>query len=310
MGKRKKQYSIEEQIFSIYPDFPVLINDSVIWNEEVKPLHFHYYLEIGYCFEGKGYFSSNRQTVEIGAYDITVTAPNILHTARSNADIYTRFCNIYVDLSDLVKLFPEGESKTKLKRAQESLQDFFCLDGRSHQDILWLIQEIIRLGREEKQRYRMQILSLLYAMLLKIYDVISDGKRENIPGGSINLPIMPAIQYIFDHYMEPIKIRQLAELCHFSESYFRKVFLEMKGVGPMTYLNWIRVRAACQLLTDSEDSVRMIGEKCGFPSITTFERNFKQRTGMLPSQWRENQQSIQKRHRKSYEIKKVFNQKE
>lgn len=310
MGKRKKQYSIEEQIFSIYPDFPVLINDSVIWNEEVKPLHFHYYLEIGYCFEGKGYFSSNRQTVEIGAYDITITAPNILHTTRSNADIYTRFCNIYVDLSDLVKLFPEGESKTKLKRAQESLQDFFCLDGRSHQDILWLIQEIIRLGREEKQRYRMQILSLLYAMLLKIYDVISDGKRENIPGGSINLPIMPAIQYIFDHYMEPIKIRQLAELCHFSESYFRKVFLEMKGVGPMTYLNWIRVRAACQLLTDSEDSVRMIGEKCGFPSITTFERNFKQRTGMLPSQWRENQQSIQKRHRKSYEIKKVFNQKE
>lgn len=310
MGKRKKQYSIEEQIFSIYPDFPVLINDSVIWNEEVKPLHFHYYLEIGYCFEGKGYFSSNRQTVEIGAYDITVTAPNILHTTRSNADIYTRFCNIYVDLSDLVKLFPEGESKTKLKRAQESLQDFFCLDGRSHQDILWLIQEIIRLGREEKQRYRMQILSLLYAMLLKIYDVISDGKRENIPGGSINLPIMPAIQYIFDHYMEPIKIRQLAELCHFSESYFRKVFLEMKGVGPMTYLNWIRVRAACQLLTDSEDSVRMIGEKCGFPSITTFERNFKQRTGMLPSQWRENRQSIQKRHRKSYEIKKVFNQKE
>ena len=290
MGKRKKQYSIEEQIFSIYPDFPVLINDSVIWNEEVKPLHFHYYLEIGYCFEGKGYFSSNRQTVEIGAYDITITAPNILHTTRSNADIYTRFCNIYVDLSDLVKLFPEGESKTKLKRAQESLQDFFCLDGRSHQDILWLIQEIIRLGREEKQRYRMQILSLLYAMLLKIYDVISDGKRENIPGGSINLPIMPAIQYIFDQYMEPIKIRQLAELCHFSESYFRKVFLEMKGVGPMTYLNWIRVRAACQLLTDSEDSVRMIGEKCGFPSITTFERNFKQRTGMLPSQWRENQQ--------------------
>ena len=109
MGKRKKQYSIEEQIFSIYPDFPVLINDSVIWNEEVKPLHFHYYLEIGYCFEGKGYFSSNRQTVEIGAYDITVTAPNILHTTRSNADIYTRFCNIYVDLSDLVKLFPEGD---------------------------------------------------------------------------------------------------------------------------------------------------------------------------------------------------------
>ena len=77
----------------------------------------------------------------------------------------------------------------------------------------------------------------------------------------------------------------------------------------MAYLNWIRVRAACQFLTDKEDSVRLIGEKCGFPSITTFERNFKQRTGMLPSQWRENRQIVQKRDRKSYEIKKVFNKK-
>lgn len=309
MGKRKKQYSIEEQIFSIYPDFPVLINDSIIWDEEAKPLHFHYYLEIGYCFEGRGYFSSNRQTVEVGAYNITVTAPNVLHTTRSDTDIYTRFGNIYVDLSDLVRLFPEGEMKTKLKMEKEASQDFFCLDGLSHPDILWLIQEIIRLGREGKPHYRMQIISLLYAMLLKIYDVISDGRRENIVDGGVNLPIKPAIQYIFDHYMEPIKIRQLAELCHFSESYFRKVFLEMKGVSPMAYLNWIRVRAACQFLTDTEDSVRLIGEKCGFPSITTFERNFKQRTGMLPSQWRENRQIVQKRDRKSYEIKKVFNKK-
>ena len=36
--KQKKQYVIEEGIFSIYPDFPVLINDSVVINTEEKRL--------------------------------------------------------------------------------------------------------------------------------------------------------------------------------------------------------------------------------------------------------------------------------
>lgn len=30
MAKKKKQY-VEEGIFSIYPDFPILIKDNIIW---------------------------------------------------------------------------------------------------------------------------------------------------------------------------------------------------------------------------------------------------------------------------------------
>ena len=117
---------------------------------------------------------------------------------------------------------------------------------------------------------------------------------------------MPAIDYIYDHYMEQIKVGELAAVCHFSESYFRKVFLEMKGMGPMDYLNSIRIREACRMLLNSTDTVRVVGEKCGFTSITTFERNFRQRVGMLPSQWRENHVNPRKKDRDEYQIKRVY----
>ena len=120
------------------------------------------------------------------------------------------------------------------------------------------------------------------------------------------LPILPAINYIFKHYPEEIKVSQLARECHFSESYFRKVFMEMKGMSPLYYVNSIRIREACRMLLNSTDTIRVVGEKCGYPSMTTFERNFRQRTGMLPSQWREIRKNPRKKDKNEHKIKQVY----
>jgi len=303
MGKKKKQY-VEEQIFSIYPDFPVLVNDKVVWDCMEKPMHFHYYLEIGYCLEGKGTIKGDSRKFEVKAGDITITAPNMLHTTRAEKECYTRWANLYVDLEDLIKLFPFGDTRTHLRMVQESFSDILYMNSEEHPDILWILKEIIRLYDEKNQNYKMEIIGLLFSVMFKIYDVFSEEKRED--RRNANLPIMPAIDYIYDYYMEPIKVGELAKLCHFSESYFRKVFFEMKGIGPMDYLNSIRIRNACRMLTNSTDTVRMIGEKCGYLSVTTFERNFRQRIGMLPSQYRDSQKNVRKKDRDSYEIKRIF----
>lgn len=306
MAKKKKTY-VEEQIFSIYSDFPVLVNDEVVWDDKKKPLHFHYYLEIGYCFEGSGVLSSSKQEMKVKKGDITIIAPNLLHTMNSDEGVHTRWGNIFIDIDDLIKLFPASDLKAQLQMVQKSFKDILCLKYENrdeHSDILWLIEEVIRLNREKKQSYKAQILGLLYVMVYKVHDKFSDEDRGH--HHAKDLPIMPAIEYIFDHYMEPIKVGDLAKVCHFSESYFRKVFLEMKGMGPMDYVNSIRIREACRMLLNSTDTVRMVGEKCGYPSVTTFERNFRQRTGMLPSQWRDKQKNLRKKDRDMYDIKRVF----
>ena len=304
-NKQKKQYVVEEGIFSIYPDFPVLINDKVILDTEEKPLHFHYYLEIAYCLEGECVFSSNNRVCELKKHDVALTASNILHEARSkDSNQLSRIVYFYVDLEDLIKMFPVGEVKTHLTFVQEAIQDILYVSGQDHSDIIWILEEIIRLYNEKSQSYKMQIVGLLYTLLLKIYAIFSEELRRKAE--KTELPIMPAINYIYDHYMEQVRVSQLANECHFSESYFRKVFLEMKGMSPMDYLNSIRIREACRMLLNSTDSVRMVGEKCGYPSVTTFERNFRQRTGMLPSKWRESQKNPRLRDKNTHEIKRMY----
>ena len=303
MGRKKKQY-VEDHIFRIYPDFPVLIIDSMECEQNEKPLHFHYYLEISYCFEGEGILSSNNQNLHIQKGDITITAPNLLHNMQGSEHSAVRSGYLYVDLEDLIKLFPYGEERSQIRMSQEIYRDILMIASENYPDVEMVLKEIFRLDKEKTGNYKLQIIGLLFTLIMKIYDIFSYEERQGRNEG--NLPIMPAIDYIYDHYMEQIKVGELAAVCHFSESYFRKVFLEMKGMGPMDYLNSIRIREACRMLLNSTDTVRVVGEKCGFTSITTFERNFRQRVGMLPSQWRENHVNRRKKHRDEYQIKRVY----
>ncbi len=301
---QKKQY-VEEGIFSIYPDFPVLVNDKVILDSVERPLHFHYYMEIGYCMEGTAIFSTNNEEHRVEKGDITTVSSNILHRCQSekeNEEVHLTY--IYVDLDDLIKMFPTGDVKTRMTLIKESIQDIVHIKGERHPEMQWILSEIIKLYGEKKQSYKMQIVGLMYTLLLKMYDIYAEKTTEETKYD--NLPIMPAIEYIYDHFMEPVKVTDLARVCHFSESYFRKVFVEMKGISPLDYLHSIRIRHACRMLLNSTDTVRVIGEKCGYTSTTTFERNFRQRTGMLPSQWRESKKNPSRKDRNTHEIKQVF----
>lgn len=305
--KKKKQY-VEEGIFSIYPDYPILINENIICTNKSKPLHFHYYLEIGYCFEGRSVFSSTTQSYQVGVGDITIAAANILHSMIAEKEVCSKWSVFYVDMEDLLLLFPIGDVRTQLQVVREYFQNIYCLKSEEHPDITWLIQEMLRLNREKKQNYKKQIIGLLYALLFKLYDVFYEAQQEYKDVGELS--IMPAIQYIYDHYAEEIKVRELAKICHFSESYFRKVFMEMKGMSPKDYLNSIRIREAGRMLLNSTDTVRMIGEKCGYQTVTTFERNFKKRTGMLPTEWRECHKNPNRIDNKVHKIKRIFYMKE
>ncbi|MCQ4871803.1 AraC family transcriptional regulator, partial [Blautia producta] len=96
----------------------------------------------------------------------------------------------------------------------------------------FLLKQIFRTAGEKKGTYKMQVMSLLCSFLFMLYDVLEHSVEEE----AVSLPLLPAIDYNYDHYMEQIKVGQLADMCHFSESHFRKVFQKMKGLGPVITL--------------------------------------------------------------------------
>lgn len=103
------------------------------------------------------------------------------------------------------------------------------------------------------------------------------------------------MDYISDHYMEPIRVEQLAKYSHLSETHFRRVFTEYMHMGPLEYINTVRIRTACEHLKKTGEPVADIAHKCGFTTNSTFNRNFKQMMGVTPVEWRKRPENYEQR---------------
>ena len=76
---------------------------------------------------------------------------------------------------------------------------------------------------------------------------------------------------------------QLSERLGVSPRYLRRLFQQHVGMSPMAYLMSQRLLFAKKLLHESTLSVTEIAYQCGFESIRTFNRAFKQHLKLVPS---------------------------
>lgn len=128
----------------------------------------------------------------------------------------------------------------------------------------------------------------LFLLLLRNYS----GTAKNSPYINTQLGcISPAIAYIAENYMEEVSIEKLSHLCHVSTSHFRRLFKQVLGWSPLDYVQMVRIDRACVLLYNCDYSVTEIGLQVGYPSPSSFNRQFRRIHGISPSQWRQKMRS-------------------
>ena len=64
---------------------------------------------------------------------------------------------------------------------------------------------------------------------------------------------------------------------------------------PLEYLNFVRIRTACEYLKTTDTAVDEIAHKCGFATNSTFNRNFKQIMGVTPIKWKQRPENYEQR---------------
>ncbi len=105
-----------------------------------------------------------------------------------------------------------------------------------------------------------------------------------------NLHINTALQYIKQNFNKDIKSGDVAAFLGLSPFYFQKIFLAATGKKFNFYLNEQRILYAKQLLTSSSHSLGRISSMVGYNNLQNFISNFKRITGMLPTEFRVNNQ--------------------
>lgn len=100
-----------------------------------------------------------------------------------------------------------------------------------------------------------------------------------------SVPLL-AMEYIHRYFKENIDIDTLAQMEHMSCTSFRNIFKKHTGVSPNEYIITQRISAACQLLSQSTQSVSEIAAEVGYHDQYYFSRIFKKKVGMPPLKYR------------------------
>lgn len=289
--KRQRRPTIEYRSYEVPSDLPVL---ALLGDGWIRPygeqgpaaLHFHNHLEIGYCYSGHGHLYFPDQTVPYVSGVFSIIPHNVCHTTVSADGVLSCCEYLFVDADRFILDTYADTPRFGEQFMQMVNQKVLCGTEQSHPTIHRLILSLIEEMRAKKPLYAVSVRGLLSALMVEIARCAEDGPlQETIVQAKMTV-IFDSLEYINQHYSENIRIATLADCCHMSETHFRRVFHEIMAVSPLEYIHMVRIDKACTLLRTSDLSMETIGRRVGYAVVSTFNRNFRQITGVTPLQWK------------------------
>lgn len=284
---RRAREIIECRDYFLAPEFPVMVLTGEEWriSDERSPvLHFHSHMEIGICHTDSGILGFRDGDRPFKAGDVTVISGGMPHTTCSAPGTVSKWSYIMVDPIQLIDPTTSVAEPPVAELYSRVLYNFRAIVSRERDPLLeQLANEAVREMVEKRPNYRRSVRALLDLILNRF----SRRAEDRLPEKDENpFHISPALRYVDRHYMEDLRMDDLAEECKMSTSYFRRVFTETMGVGPLEYLNRTRITRACTLLQTTDSSILEICEAVGFRSLSSFNRHFSSIMGQPPTAWR------------------------
>jgi len=280
--------------FDLPTSFPAigLLGD----NWQVKPVpfarqHFHNCLEIGFLQDGDGVYHSGDNSRPFKTPCLVLTAPNVPHVHSLETESSNSWKWIYVDpLAMLDYLSPRLSGK--ISEYMRGLNCDNCILTKEEFPEIYTIAGMIVSEMENAQPHHHHIVRELFGVLFLLLLRAFPNAAQSDDNISARLGCLaPAIAYITENYMNNISIDQLAQMCHVSTSHFRRLFKKALGWSPLDYLQIIRIDHACKLLYNCEYSVTEVSMRVGYPSASSFNRQFHRIHGISPNQWRQKMRS-------------------
>ena len=121
---------------------------------------------------------------------------------------------------------------------------------------------------------------------LLIWIMRKDNLSHDSKPGKDSLPMYRCMRHLFLHFNESPSLNEMAKTGGYSASYFSKLFHEATGKIYVDFLTDLKLNYARMLLASTKESIISIASDCGFTSLSNFNRSFRKKTGMSPTQYR------------------------
>jgi len=101
--------------------------------------------------------------------------------------------------------------------------------------------------------------------------------------------LQQVLEMVNRRYAEPLRLEELARGAGWSVPHLHDRFKERLGLSPHQALIRRRIQVARELLASTNDPVKSVAAKCGFPTSSAFCVQFKKATQHSPKEYRERQ---------------------
>ena len=254
-------------------EFPLQINihDVQIQGYLTKP-HWHEHIELIYVLEGEAIFGVNNQEFLAREGDFIVANSNEVHSIYCNGK----------PLKDIVVIF-EIEQISKTLAGKSAIYSSFIQRDTKIIEYMNALCEEFEGKKSESLLMSKGLVYMLIAYLTRNH-AVALLEEKNMVKCTRNLErINVVLDYIENHYAEPINNTELAQLIHVSDNHFYYLFKEIIGIAPHQYVNELRLKKAMKLLIKGQYNLLEIAEKTGFSDYNNFGRKFKEYYGYPPS---------------------------
>jgi AraC-like DNA-binding protein/mannose-6-phosphate isomerase-like protein (cupin superfamily) len=162
-------------------------------------------------------------------------------------------------------------------------------DNSVHQQLLKLLEQLIN-NRTPFQR--------IAAIYLLLDALMAAGKSTQRAESSLRdeAMIKKGIDFINQHFDQPLTLSEVARQCGMSYSWFSRLFKKVSRYNFKEYLTLVRLNKARILLRDTRTPITEIGQSCGFQEHKYLIAAFNKYSGVTPTEYRKRFVSRQNVH--------------
>lgn len=245
------------------------------WN--MASLHAHEYYEIYCLLEGERNLFFENKKLSLPRRSVVVIPPSSIH--RTEGGAYKRV-NLYVSPSEL------GESERAFLDECFRRVAFEVRGERG--ELFFSMLESIAEGSAvslQKKYAPHLVKSLLYLLQTSVLSPLPEAHVTAVEKTK-DEAVMGVVNYIGEHYREPITLEHLSEIFFISKNTLCRNFGRVMKCSVMEYCTLVRLNAAKRLLTETQKGMGEIAELCGYSSANYFSLIFKRVVGISPREYR------------------------
>lgn len=238
-----------------------------------KKRHYHSGFEI-HCIE-KGYqlYELEGERIKVGAGQFLMISPQVEHVALGEAENTVKYafsfslCDKGQIRADACRAYVFGDTPTSVRDCIECIQ-------RERKSKVYGFSAVVE--------YRVWECILYFFRVCGFCPKAEQQKNTEAENSRLSV----AKQYIDDNICRAVSVSEVASHCYVSEKQLSRIFERYEGIGAAAYIRVRRCQKIEKMLSETELSLREIGEATGFANEYYFNAFFKKYSGMPPGAYR------------------------